>query len=127
MSDSKKAIVEKINRAFTENKVEDFLSHCTEDVTWNMAGDGAHTGKDSIRKFMASVPGMEPPQFTVTDMIAEGDSVACYGDMTMKENGEEGNYTYCDIYRFDGDKVAELRSFVVKLKSEGEKDQAASA
>jgi hypothetical protein len=47
--------------------------------------------------------------------------------MTMKAENEEGNYSYCDIYRFSGDKVSELRSYVVKQKTEGEKDQAVSA
>ena len=127
MSQKNKELVEKINQAFSENKPEDFLSFCAEDVKWEMAGEGIHTGKQSIREFMSSMPGTEPPNFTVSGMVAEGDSVVCYGDMTMTAEGTEENYSYCDIYRFSGDKVSELRSFVVKQKAEGEKDEAASA
>jgi ketosteroid isomerase-like protein len=92
-----------------------------------MAGEGTHTGKDSIRKFMSSMEGMEPPKFTVDGMIADGDHVACFGNMTMKDKGEEGFYSYCDVYRFSGDKVAELRSYVVKKKTEGEAEKTATA
>ena len=127
MSETNKAIVEKINQAFTENKVEDFLSHCSDDIKWEMAGEGVHSGKQSIRTFMASMPGTEPPKFTVVDMIADGDSAVCYGDMTMKAGDEQESYSYCDVYRFAGDKVTELRSYVVKQKAETESDQAASA
>jgi predicted SnoaL-like aldol condensation-catalyzing enzyme len=127
MSQANKEIVEKINTAFSENKPEEFLNHCTDDVKWEMVGEGAHSGKESIREFMASMPGTEPPNFNVIAMIADDDRVVCYGDMTMKMEGEEGSYSYCDIYRFSGDKVSELRSYVVKQKDEGEKDQAASA
>ena len=45
----------------------------------------------------------------------------------MIENGTETSYSYCDVYKFSGDKIAELRSFVVKHKAEGEGEKAASA
>ncbi len=69
---------------------------------------------ESIRKWMKQMYGMEPPKFTVKYTLADGDSVACSGDMTMKDqNGKVGTYGFCDIYRFSGDKFAELTSFVV--------------
>ena len=47
----------------------------------------------------------------------EGETVAAYGEMTMKnEKGEENNYEFCDIYRFENDKIAQLRSFVIKVE-----------
>jgi uncharacterized protein len=64
----------------------------------------------------------EPPKFTVIEpVIAEGDFVVSRGDMTMKDkHGQTGQYSYCDIYRFRGDKIAELNSFVVKIQSKSE-------
>jgi ketosteroid isomerase-like protein len=40
-----------------------------------------------------------------------------YGDMTMTDpsDGKTKTYSYCDVYRFEGDKIAELNSFVVKI------------
>jgi uncharacterized protein len=128
MSARNKEIIEKVNAAFEENKPEVFLDFCTDDIKWEMAGDDVRTGKDSIREFMASMgDDMQPPKINVTAIIAEGDSAACYGDMTMNEKGTENSYSYCDIYRFSGDKIAELRSFVVKHKTEGDTEKAASA
>ena len=84
MSSKNKETVEKINAAFTQGSVEGFLSYCTDDVVWTMVGEKPFKGKDAIRKWMASM-GTETPAFTVNNIVAEGDFVTCYGDMTMKE------------------------------------------
>ena len=58
----------------------------------------------------------QPPIFSIQQTIAEGDSVVTRGDMVMQEkaNGPFIPYTFCDIYRFAGDKVAELDAFVIR-------------
>ena len=85
MSVNTKAIVEKVNAAFAEGSTEGFLACCAEDVAWTMVGDTTVQGKDAIRQWMASLGPMEPPQLTVHNIIAEGDFVTAYGDMTMKD------------------------------------------
>ena len=64
----------------------------------------------------------ESPKFTVVNpVIAEGDFVVARGDMTMKDkDGKTVPYAYCDIYRFRGDKIVELRSFVIKTEAKYE-------
>jgi ketosteroid isomerase-like protein len=63
----------------------------------------------------------EPPKFTVANIIAEGDFVTLHGDMTMKDkDGKTVPYSYCDFYRFRGDKIAELRAFVIKTEAKSE-------
>lgn len=127
MSQKNKEIVEKVNAAFTAGNTEGFLEHCADDVVWTMEGEKTTTGVAEIREWMSQMEGMEPPKFTVDKTIAEGDSVACYGVMTMKgEDGQEGKYSYCDAYTFAGDKIKELRSFVVKHKTEGELSEKAA-
>ena len=116
MSVNNKAIVEKVNAAFAEGSVEGFLSYCADDVAWTMVGDTTVKGKDAIRQWMASMD-MEPPMFTVATVIAEGDFVMAHGDMTMQDkDGKVSPYTYCDIYRFRGDKIVELQAFVIKTE-----------
>lgn len=122
MSDNYKGIIEDINAAFAKGDTEGFLDHCTEDVMWMMAGDRTVKGKTDILEYMKQGEGCEPPRFWADRIFVDGDSAACYGDMTMKEtNGPEKEYHYCDIYRFDGSKVSELRSYVV-AKNGGEQN-----
>jgi uncharacterized protein (TIGR02246 family) len=119
MSEKYREIVEKVNDAFTNNDNEAFLNFCADDVQWTIVGDQAVNGKDGIRDFMKSMEGMAPPTFTVKKIISDDDSAVAYGGMTMKDGeGNEGSYEYCDVYRFRGDKIAELRSFVVKVKEQ---------
>ena len=115
MAANRKEIVQRINEGFAENNLEKVLSFCTDDFTWTMVGDTTVRGKDPIRKWMASMD-PQPPQFTIHQTIAEGDSVVTRGDMVMQEkpNGPSIPYTFCDIYRFAGDRVAELTAFVIR-------------
>ena len=115
MAVNRKEIVERINQSFAENNFEKVLSFCTDDITWTMVGDTTKRGKDVIRKWMASMD-PQPPRINVRQTIAEGDSVVAQGDMLMQErkNGPAIFYTFCDIYRFAGDKVTELTAFMVR-------------
>ena len=73
-----------------------------------------------MRAWMASMD-MEPPKFTVDNIIAEGDVVTAYGNMTMKDkDGKAVPYADCDIYRFRDGKIAELHSFVIKKEAKAE-------
>lgn len=120
MSEKNKEILEKVNASFAEGSTEGFLSFCADDVQWTMIGDKTVKGKEAIRQWMASMK-MEPPKFTVANVIAEGDFVAAHGDMTMTDkDGKTVPYSYCDIYRFRDGKIVELSSFIVKTEAKGE-------
>lgn len=115
MSEKNKAIIEKVNAAFGRGDVEAFLAHCHDDFMWTMVGEQPLRGKDAIRKFMAAGP-KEPPKFTVNTVVADGDFVIAQGDMTMTDAGATNAYAFCDMWRFDGDKIAELKAFVIKTQ-----------
>ena len=117
MSAQHKQIVEQVNAAFAQNNPEGFLSFCADDVEFTMIGDKTVKGKDAVRKWMASMESAEPPKITVDRVIAEGDFATAHGNMTMKDkDGKTVPYAYCDIYRFRGDQIVELRAFVVKTE-----------
>jgi ketosteroid isomerase-like protein len=103
------------------------LAACADDVKWTMVGERSVDGKEALREWMKQMEGMDPPNFTVDHMIAEGDSVVCHGDMTMKDkDGKTGKYGFCDIYRLSEGKIVELNSFVVKTDNK-DKNLEASA
>ncbi|HEX6729818.1 MAG TPA: nuclear transport factor 2 family protein [Pyrinomonadaceae bacterium] len=120
MSAKNKEIVEKVNASFAEGSVEGFLAHCADDVVWTIVGNKTTRGKNAIREWMASID-MEPPKFTVENIIAEGDFVTAYGDMTLKEKDDKTvPYAYCDIYCFREGKIVELNSFLIKSEAKAE-------
>ncbi|MBC8087598.1 MAG: nuclear transport factor 2 family protein [Phycisphaerae bacterium] len=118
MSEQNKQRIEQVNESFAEGDAEKFLSLCTDDVEWSMVGHGTHRGKTDIREWMASM-GTEPPVINASTIIAEGDRVVSYGEMTMKdEHGQLMAYSYCDVYRFRGELIAELRAFMMRTNAE---------
>jgi uncharacterized protein len=128
MSATNKEIIETVNASFGENNIEGFLKYCADDVVWRMVGEKTVNGPDGIREFVKSMGDMEPPQFTVSDLVAEGDIVVCRGEMTMKDkDGKAQPYSFCDIYKFRGNQIAELSSYVIKTDAEPQTDRSASA
>ncbi|MGH9899162.1 MAG: nuclear transport factor 2 family protein [Pyrinomonadaceae bacterium] len=121
MSERNKETVGKVNDAFQTGNFEGFLDFCADDVEWTIVGDRTVKSKEEIRQWMQSMAkeNPEPPKFTVVNpVIAEADFVVARGDMTMKDKDDkEGQYSYCDVYRFRGGKIAELSSFVVKNRT----------
>ena len=114
MSQENKDIVEKMNKAAAEGDTDAFASYCADDVRWTVFGEKTVTGRAAIKEWMNSTECPEPPQFTVDNLIAEGDVVVCNGDMTMTDNdGKAQPFAYCDIYRFKDGMVSELNTFVV--------------
>lgn len=117
MSENYKETVKRANASFEENNLEGFLELCAEDVEWRMVGGKSSKGKDEIRQWMSAMGPSEPPKITAENQIAEGETVAAYGEMTMKnDKGEVVSYSYSDVYRFKDGKIAELSSFVIENK-----------
>ncbi len=116
MSEKNKAILEEGNAAIAEGNNEGLLSFCAEDTEWTFVGDKTLKGKEAVRQYMAATY-IEPPKFTVTNLIAEGDFVIALGDITLKdEDGKAVHHSYCDVWRFHCGKIVELRAFVIKTE-----------
>lgn len=109
-----KAILKKGNSAILNGNNEGMLSLCSEDTEWTFVGVEILKGKEAVRQYMASVY-MEPPKFTVTNLIAEGDYVSALGEIALNDkNGKEIHYSYCDVWRFRNNQIVELKAFVIK-------------
>ncbi|KIO78703.1 ketosteroid isomerase [Pedobacter lusitanus] len=114
MIENNKEILRKANAAITAGDHEGFLSFCTEDTLWTFVGDEILKGKEAVRQYMSKAY-LEPPKFEVEDLIGDGDFVTAVGKISMKdEHGKMIHYTYCDVWRFQQGKMAELKAFVIK-------------
>ena len=120
MFEKNKEIVGKVNASLAAGNPEGFLSFCADDVQWTIAGEKSVQGKENIRQWMNQMAAENPapPKFTVDNVFGEGEFVAATGNMSMKDkDGKEGQYTFCDIYRFENDTIIELNSYVVKTEA----------
>ena len=116
MSDLHQSILTKANAAIAQGDNEGFLAFCTEDTEWTYVGDKTLRGKEAVRRYLEAAE--EPPNFTVTAMIAEGEFVTALGDITTKDkDGKVVHQSYCDVWRFRDGQMAELRAFVIPTES----------
>jgi ketosteroid isomerase-like protein len=114
MSAIHKQVLQAANSAITNGDYEGFLKYCTEDTQWHFIGERTLSGKDMVRQWMAEAY-REPPAFKVNHLIGEGDWLTALGDITLKDDkGNEVCYAYCDVWRFESGKLAELRAFVIR-------------
>lgn len=114
---SNKEILEKANAAVTSGDNEGFLAYCTEDTVWNFIGEQTLRGKEAVRAYMAKAY-IEPPKFDMEKVIAEGDYLTVLGQISMKdESGKMRDYSYCDVWRFQDGKMAELKAFVIETRA----------
>lgn len=116
MYESNKAVLFAANAAISKLDIEGFLSHCTEDVRWTMVGDETIEGKEAVRRWMEATY-VEAPDFDARTLIAEGDLLAVLGEISVKTpGGATVRSSYCDVWRFRGGRMAELKAYVVESK-----------
>ena len=110
-----KEILLKANAFVTQGNNEGFLDFCTEDVEWEFVGDQTLIGKEAVRAYMKTAY-TEPPNFSVDNLIGEGDFVTAIGKISMKDDsGKMTDYSYCDVWRFRDGKMAGLKAFVIAV------------
>ena len=118
MTEQNKAVLEEANAANAKGDYERFLSFCADDTEWTFVGDRILKGKEAIRQYMTETY-IEPPKFTVVNLIAEGDFVTALGEITLKDKaGKETHFSYCDVWRFRSGKMVELKAFVIETEVE---------
>ena len=109
-------ILHQANEFVKKGDYESFLVYCTQDTKWVFVGERILDGRDKVREYMKEFY-LEPPVFTVEKTIEEGNYVTMTGEITLKAaNGTYNHYDYCDIWRFENGKIAELKAFVIEKK-----------
>ena len=110
-------ILHQANEFVKKGNYESFLLYCTQDTKWIFVGERILDGRDKVREYMKEFY-LEPPVFTVENTIEEGSYVTVTGEITLKAaNGTYNHYDYCDVWRFENGKIAELSAFVIEKKS----------
>lgn len=110
-------ILHKANEFVKKGNYESFLVYCTQDTKWVFVGERILKGRDKVREYMKEFY-LEPPVFTVEKTIEDGSYVTVTGEITLKAaNGTYNHYDYCDVWRFENGKIAELKAFVIEKKS----------
>ncbi|WP_244428741.1 nuclear transport factor 2 family protein [Flavobacterium sp. B17] len=109
-------ILHTANAFVLKGDYESFLTYCTSDTKWVFVGERILHGKEEVRAYMKEFY-IEPPVFDVELTIEDGDFVTVSGNIRLKnKTGNYEHFNYCDIWRFEDGKIAELKAFVIERK-----------
>ena len=115
MNLTNKEILLRANACVSAGDYAGFLSWCTDDVIWEFVGDKTLSGKEAALAYMKTAY-IEPPEFNIENLIAEGDLLSSIGKITMKDkSGLRNAYAYCDVWHFRYGKMAKLKAFVINV------------
>ena len=110
------SILVNANEHVRKGEYEAYLSYLTEDTKWVFVGERTLLGKEAVRQYIKEFY-LSPPVFDMEKAIEEGDFVTATGSIALKNvNGEYDHYIYCDIWRFNNGKIAELKAFIIEKK-----------
>jgi predicted SnoaL-like aldol condensation-catalyzing enzyme len=105
------------NQLVREGKYEEYLSYLTEDSKWVFVGERTLLGKEAVRQYIKEFY-LAPPIFDMEISIEEGNFVTATGNISLKNiDGSYSHYSYCDIWRFDNGKLAEVKAYVIEKKT----------
>ncbi|AYZ35155.1 nuclear transport factor 2 family protein [Chryseobacterium indologenes] len=108
-----KEILNEANACISTGNYDQFLTYCTIDTHWTFIGEASLTGIDEVRDYMKEAY-IEPPRVKVDLMIQEGNYLTAVGKISIVNiNSVWVEYEYCDVWRFENGKLAELKAFVV--------------
>jgi ketosteroid isomerase-like protein len=115
MPESNKAVLERANAAVRAGDNEGFLACCTDDIVWSTVGGETLRGKEAVRAWMAAEY-VQPPEFTVNTLVADGDRVAAMGEIiSYDDGGRPVRNAYCDVWQVRDGKLAGLNAYVIPL------------
>ena len=107
-------ILHTANEFVSKGDYESFLAYCTSETKWVFIGERILNGKEEVRAYMKEFY-VEPPVFNVEKAIEEGEFVMVTGEIRLKNKaGKYEHFDYCDIWRFEDGKIAELKAFVIE-------------
>jgi SnoaL-like domain len=122
MQTNLKDIVTEITQAFTANTPATIWHHYHPHVrcTWygSMTPEGISVaeGLDALIEICGHSPLEDGVQTTTEMLIQDGDVVMGRGSMKGRlKTGEPFGCSFCDIYHFEGGKVAHMYSYVCDL------------
>jgi len=101
-------------------KINEAERYFAKDVVLNLYGFKTIVGKREAVEFFSQIP-FDKQKFVVQEYIIDGSTVAIEGTATMTdENGNVSESFYCDVYRFEGQLIKELKSYFVYIEPKKE-------
>ena len=106
-------LIKKVSEAFAKGDIEFAEKYFSEDMHWNIIGEEPIKGKEQILEIYKMSQLESFPIVTIKNMIAEGNYVVTESlGKAVTKNGKPYNQTYCDVFRFENNKLQEITTYL---------------
>ncbi|MEJ7560742.1 MAG: nuclear transport factor 2 family protein [Pedobacter sp.] len=107
-----KEILEEINEAIRSGNYDVIIEYCQEDTKWLFVGEHEINGREAVKEYIKDAY-LAPPEFT-QHLFADGNYVIATGEISLVDAYRKWTkFSYCDIWKFEDGKIAELKAFVI--------------
>jgi uncharacterized protein len=113
---ARKESVERYCEGFRRGDRSMVLDCLTDDVTWYLPGYTTLQGKAAFDGEIENPAFRGQPTLVVTKLVEETDAVVAVGEgAAARADGAPFRFAFCDVFRFVGDRIDRVESYVVPL------------
>jgi ketosteroid isomerase-like protein len=113
MPEENKQLLKKISEEFAKGNLDYAAAYLKEDVRWNILGDDPVIGKAEVLEVSKMLQLQSFPVITIWNVIAEGNYVVVESSgQATTTSGKAYDQTYCEVFRFDNEKVTEITTYL---------------
>ena len=106
-------LLKKISEEFAKGNLQFCSAYLADDVKWNILGSNPIIGKEEVLEVSKMLQLESFPVITIKNVVAEGNYVVVEstGEARTK-SGKPYNQSYCDVFRFDGEQLKEIITYL---------------
>jgi ketosteroid isomerase-like protein len=110
---SNNQLLKKISEEFAKGNLRFSGAYLAEDIRWNILGEDTIVGKEQVLEASKMAQLQSFPAIKIKNIISEGGYVVVESTGEAKTvKGKPYNQTYCEVYRFDNEKLQEITTYL---------------
>jgi len=105
--------IKKVSEEFAKGNLAFISEYLAEDIKWNILGEESVVGKNEVLQVSKMQQLESFPDITIKNIVSEGNFVVIESTgKAITKDGRPYNQTYCEIFRFEGEKLQEITTYL---------------
>ena len=106
-------LLKRISEEFAKGNLRFSEAYLAEDIKWNILGEDTILGKEQVLEVSKMAQLQSYPVIKIKNIISEGNYVVIESTGEAKTiEGKPYNQVYCEVYRFDNEKLQEITTYL---------------
>jgi uncharacterized protein len=106
-------LLKRISEEFAKGNLGFSEAFLADNVKWNILGNDTIVGKEQVLEVSKMTQLQSYPVITIKNIVQEGNWVVIESTGEAKTTrGKQYNQAYCEVYRFDKEKLLEITTYL---------------